>query len=265
MLRLGRMRAAGARPSSHPAVSLYLDLLKRALTRYGFEDETIVPETREHRSLDLERRLDGRDWPVHAETMVGMVRLDNLQQLLETVLREDVPGDVIETGVWRGGAAIFMRGLLKAHGATDRIVWAADSFEGLPPPDRARYPKETTIEFHRFADLAVSLEEVRANFDRYGLLDGQVRFLKGWFRDTLPSAPIERLAIMRLDGDMYESTMDALASLYPKLSPGGFAIVDDYNVVESCNEAVADYRRGHGVEGDIIPIEGGGAYWRRPR
>ena len=66
------------------------------------------------------------------------------------------------------------------------------------------------------------LETVKANFEKYGLLDAQVVFLKGWFKDTLPAAPIGKLAVMRLDGDMYESTMDALKSLYPELSPGGY-------------------------------------------
>jgi len=69
--------------------------------------------------------------------------------------------------------------------------------------------------------LAVSLERVQDNFRRYGLLDRQVRFLKGWFRDTLPAAPIERLAILRLDGDLYESTIQALGALHGKVSAGG--------------------------------------------
>jgi O-methyltransferase len=164
--------------------------------------------------------------------------------------------------VWRGGASIFMRGILKAHGVSDRQVWVADSFEGLPAPD-ARYPEDGASEFHMHEALAVSLDEVRANFARYGLLDEQVRFLKGWFRDSLPAAPIKKLAVMRLDGDMYESTMDALVWLYPKLSPGGFVILDDYNTVTSCNEAALGYRKEHGITAAIVEIRGGGAFWRK--
>jgi len=82
--------------------------------------------------------------------------------------------------------------------------------------------------------LAVPLEEVQALFRRYDLLDAQVRFLKGWFKDTLAGAPIERLALLRLDGDLYESTMDALVPLYDKVSPGGFVIVDDYYSCAPC-------------------------------
>jgi hypothetical protein len=206
----------------------------------------------------------GEIWPSRAHTMIGMPRLDNLQQCVEQVLREGIAGDLIETGVWRGGAAIFMRGILKAHGVADRSVWVADSFEGLPPPDTKRYPKEPPSDFHQHAALAVSLETVRQNFARYGLLDEQVRFLKGWFRDTLPSAPIERLAILRLDGDLYESTMDALVSLYPKLSPGGFAIVDDYNAVRGCTEAIHDFLDDRGISKQRLTlIEGAGAFWQK--
>jgi hypothetical protein len=195
--------------------------------------------------------------------MIGLPRLNNIRACAETVLKEGVAGDFIEAGVWRGGAVIFMRGILKAYGIRDRLVWVADSFEGLPPADPAKYPKESPIAFHLYADLAVSLEQVRENFARYGLLDEQVRFLKGWFRDTLPTAPIEKLALMRLDGDLYESTMDALVPLYPKLSSGGFAIIDDYNLVQSCNEAVEDFRRERGIREPLSLIEGGGAFWRK--
>ena len=86
-----------------------------------------------------------------------------------------------------------------------------------------------------------SYEEVRERFARYGLLDEQVRFLRGWFRDTLPSAPIERLALLRLDGDLYDSTYDTLAALYPRVSVGGYVIIDDYDAVDECREAVHDY------------------------
>ena len=148
---------------------------------------------------------------------------------------------------WRGGATIFMRAVLKAYGVTDRYVWVADSFEGLPPPETGKYPHDAGDRLHEARELAVSLEEVKANFERYGLLDDQVRFLKGWFRDTLPAAPIERLAVLRLDGDMYESTMDTLVNLYPKLSEGGYAIVDDYGAIPACRQAVNDYRSANAI------------------
>src|SRR5439155_1101033 len=151
--------------------------------------------------FDEAARSDGRDWPTTAHTMIGMKRLDNLQHCVEDTLARQVPGDLIETGVWRGGASIFMRGILRAHGVSDRTVWVADSFQGLPPPNPDAYPADAGDPLHTFDYLAVSLEDVKSHFERYGLLDDQVRFLKGWFRDTLPAAPIERLAVLRLDGD----------------------------------------------------------------
>ena len=166
-------------------------------------------------------------------TMIGRKRLDNIQQLMEQVIADGIPGDVIETGVWRGGATIFMRGVLAAHGVTNRTVWVADSFAGLPPPTA---PQDAGFDFSAEVApiLAISQQEVEALFARYDLLDEQVKFLPGRFRDTLPSAPIQRLALMRLDGDLYESTMDALVNLYSKLSPGGYVIVDDYGDFPPC-------------------------------
>jgi len=258
------------------SANLYIDLLKRCVSNYIYDDDVDLakgqsaadPATGRHAPADAASRdprlkYYGAMWPSRAHTMIGIPRLENIRFCVEEVLRGGVEGDLIETGVWRGGATIFMRGILKAHSVIDRRVWVADSFEGLPPADRARYPKESNAEFHKYRELAVSLDEVRGNFERYGLLDEQVRFLKGWFRDTLPAAPIERLALMRLDGDMYEATMDALVHLYPKLSAGGFVIIDDYNVVQACNAAVEDFRRERGITATLSMIPVCGAFWRK--
>ena len=171
--------------------------------------------------------------------------------------------DLIETGVWRGGATIFMRGILKAHGVKDRTVWVADSFEGLPLPDSSKYPADAGSIHHEMTPLAVSLEQVKAHFEKYGLLDNQVQFLKGWFKDTLPAAAFTKLAVARLDGDMYESTMDGLTHLYPKLSPGGYLIVDDYGPVPACRQAVEDYRQAHRITEPIQQIDWGSVFWQR--
>jgi O-methyltransferase len=180
------------------------------------------------REISEDARKDGRAHSCSAHTMLGLKRLDNLQFCIEAVINDGIEGDLIETGVWRGGACIFMRGVLAAHDINDRRVFVADSFNGLPKPDD-RYPADKGDQHHKDRYLAVSKEEVENNFRKYGLLDGQVVFLKGWFKDSLPNAPIKRLSILRLDGDMYESTRDALTNLYPKLSVGGFCIVDDYS------------------------------------
>lgn len=226
--------------------ALYLDLLKNCLAGLIYEDLPLrifpvglIADTAPKQFVRVFRE-HGRDLPSHAHSMIGLRRLDNLQHCMETALADGIPGDLIETGVWRGGATILMRGVLKAHGVTDRRVWVADSFQGLPAPDTEQFPVDASWT-KSAGKLAVSQETVRDTFARYGLLDDQVCFLPGWFKDTLPNAPIERLAVMRLDGDLYASTLDALTYLYPKLSPGGFVIIDDY-ALDSCRQAVHDYR-----------------------
>lgn len=240
------------------ARALYLDLMKRCLLNliYSEQEQKLKP-------FDGQQRIEGREWPALAQTMIGWKRLENLQTCIEDIISRGTPGDLIETGVWRGGALIFMRAVLKAYGIGGRSVWGADSFQGLPPPDAQRYPADAGDLTYTYRELATSLDEVRANFEKYGLLDEQVRFLPGWFRETLPSAPVEELALVRLDGDMYESTYIALESLYPKLSRGGYLVVDDYGAVPACRSAVQDFRRIHGVKEEIVKIDWTGVYWQR--
>lgn len=243
---------------------LYIDLLKRVLVNLIYEDEQDPRfPLAEGTEFDLAKRVSGTDWPTRAHTMVGMARLDDLQRRVESVLADGVPGDLIETGVWRGGACIFMRGMLAAHQVSDRRVWVADSFQGIPPTAEAANPLDRWMRLDSFNDvLGVPEETVRANFARYELLDDQVAFLPGWFRDSLPDAPIGKLAIMRLDGDLYDSTMDALTHLYDKLSVGGYVIVDDYSI-GSCRKAVTEFRKRRGIEDAIVRIDPESVYWRR--
>ena len=242
--------------------NLYLNLMQSLL------QGRIYPEGSQElcttRSSDDLLREHGLDWPAQALTMIGVKRMANLRELVESVLVDNIPGDFIETGVWRGGACIMMRALLKAYDIVDRKVWVADSFAGLPPANETLYPADRGSNFNEYNEQVVPLEKVQANFRAYELLDDQVKFLKGWFKDTLPSAEIKQLALLRLDGDMYESTMDALTALYPKLSSGGYVIIDDYHIIPACKKAVEDYCRGHAIESEIIEIDGSGVYWRKP-
>lgn len=161
-----------------------------------------------------------------------------------------------------GGTTIFMRGLLKAFNDNQRIVWVCDSFAGLPPPDAEKYPADKGLNLHVYPELAISLETVQSNFSKYGLLDNQVRFVKGFFRDTLPTAPIKEISLLRLDGDLYESTMDALVNLYPKLSVGGYLIIDDM-CIPACVQAVHDYRNKNGITTPLETIDWTGVYWKK--
>jgi O-methyltransferase len=209
-------------------------------------------------------RREGRDWPRHARTMIGLERLAQFGRAVETVVREDIPGDVLEAGVWRGGASLLARTVLRALGDADRTVWLADSFAGLPPPNPERFPADAGDEHWREGFLRVSQAEVAAGFAEHGLLDDQVRFLPGWFQETLPAAPVERLAVLRLDGDMYESNWVALQALYDKVSPGGFVIIDDYGAVAGGRQAVDDFRAARGIHAPLERIDWTGCFWRVP-
>lgn len=269
--------------------SLYLNLLKKTITRYTTPENFAPYEVRKgeirkfffsilkvllvsSKELEIVRRLtfnpkdrfDGRDRPTEALTMIGIRRLNNLEKCLVDVLNEGVPGDIIETGVWRGGACVFARAVLKAYGCTERKVWVADSFKGLPSPNPKLFPLDVGCNLWSNPKLSISLEEVKKNFAKYDLLDDQVQFLVGWFRDTLPKAPIERLAVMRLDGDMYESTMDSLTYLYPKLSLCGYIIIDDY-FAPACRKAVEDYRNKNGITDKIHTIDWSGVFWKKTK
>jgi len=251
------------------AIRLYLDLLKASLTNTLFAAEPDVEDEIQTRYVQdfIRHYIEGV-----AISMCPRVRLDNIESCIVDVLTHGIPGDLIETGVWRGGATIFMRGVLKAFDATDRLVWVADSFEGLPEPDAEKFPREARAHSGKvmnkvYDHFAVSLEDVQRNFRAYDLLDEHVRFLKGWFKNTLPAAPIDALSMMRLDGDYYESTMDGLTSLYDKLSVGGYVIIDDYGEDSwtYCRKAVDEFRRERGIEDPLQRVDSMCYYWQRTR
>lgn len=212
---------------------------------------------------DIENRNNGIGWPLNGYTMIGTKRMNNIRECVEDIIQNNIEGDLIETGVWRGGATIFMRALLKAHGEDAKKVWVADSFEGLPKPDAEKYPEDAGDDLYTVEQLRISMEDVQSNFQKFNLLDDQVGFLKGWFKDTLPSAPFDKLSLIRLDGDMYESTMDGLVNLYPKLSKGGYIIIDDYGAIPACAKAVTDYREKHNISEPIREIDWSGRYWKK--
>lgn len=239
---------------------LYLDMVQKCIINTIYEDPNQgfwSPQIFDGQLRDL-----GRDWPSKAHSMIGNRRMSNLRQITEFVVANNIAGDFIETGVWRGGACIMARAVFQAYGVTDRRVWVADSFCGLPVPN-PKYAADANDQHHTFPQLAISLEEVKANFSKYELLDDQVVFLKGWFSETLPLAPIKALAVLRLDGDMYESTMDGLNNLYHKVSPGGFIIVDDFGAVQACQQAILEFRAAHQIQDAIHNIDGIGVFWQK--
>jgi O-methyltransferase len=240
---------------------MYIDLLIKCISNTIYGDANRGDWR--PREYDADARRQGADWPELAHSMIGILRLENIRDLMKIVLRELIPGDLIEAGVWRGGACILMRGILKAYNERARTVYVADSFQGLPPPDPEHYPADSGQIIHTFDYMAVSRQTVEANFRAYDLFDEQVAFVEGWFKDTLPHLEAQKFALIRLDGDLYESTIQSLESLYPKLSVGGFVLVDDYGSWPSCRQAVHDYRTAQRISDPIIRVDTSGIYWRR--
>lgn len=261
--------------------SKYINLLKKTLTFSLWEKSYIDPMVFDypwHKRLFLKilsslisinknyalvRVFHTKDHPaqVQAHTMLYEEAINNLQFCVEDVLKNNIRGDFIEAGVWRGGACIFMKGILEAFGVKDRKIFVADSFAGLPKPDRAEDENEVGSRYHTYKFLVASLEEVRGNFEKYDLLDDGVIFLKGWFKDTLNDPRIEKLALIRLDGDMYGSTMDVMSHLYPKLSKGGYCIIDDWNLPDA-RRAVFDYLKENNFAPHIVEFTKH-AYWKK--
>ena len=248
----------------------YLGLLKLALcdlagahtqTAYLAYDKTHV-FSRPPSAEEVRYRAVGKDWPLHGLTMTGLTRLDDLQECIETLVADGVEGDLIEAGVWRGGASMLIRATLDAYGEHNRTVWLADSFRGFPSPDPERWPDDGGLDLSPHEFLSVPAEEVRSYFERFGL-DHDLRFVQGFFHETMPSLRGGDWALVRLDGDTYESTWTTLDALYPGLTAGGYLIIDDYGFVPACREAVHDYRDQHGIEEPIETVDWNCARWRR--
>jgi len=194
-------------------------------------------------------------------TMLGAHKLDTLRFCIEDCLKNAIDGDIIETGVWKGGATIYMAGILKKNGDTTKKLFVADSFEGLPPPDEEKWPQDKGDTHHTQDQLAISLEEVKENFKSFGLYADNIVFVKGFFEDSLKTANIEKLSVLRLDGDMYGSTMTVLKQLYHKLEVGGYLILDDW-LLKGAREALLDFREKMGIR-EVIYEDFSGVFWKK--
>jgi len=182
-----------------------------------------------------------------AYTTMGRVRLDHLQSCLDIVRAEGVAGDLVECGAGRGGGAIFLRGYLATQEMTDRQVWVADRF--APAGD---------VSDEGIRVLEPDLNTVRDAFDRFDLLDEQVRFLQGSPRETLSDAPIERVALLHVGGDVDPTV--ALDALYDRISLGGYVVIDDHRTWADEVQAFRDRR---GVQESLERVDWASAGWRK--
>lgn len=277
LTRLRRTRPLASTPAAGDPASLrraYLDLLKLAICDLiGPTTLTVLPTpdggvlSRELRGELKQIRAIGMDWPYNGISMGGLMRLDDLDRCIETIAKERVPGDLIEAGVWRGGAALFMRAALAAHGIDgDRVVVVADSFKGFkrdqgePSAGRSAGLEGMLREIEY---LAVPAAEVRENFARFGYTEG-FEFVEGFFEETLRQLKgSRRWALIRLDGDTYTATRTGLEALYDDVVEGGFVIIDDYGWVEECRAAVDEFRAERGIEDRIEWVDWTCVRWRK--
>lgn len=219
---------------------------------YWWHGQTGEPRLLESPRRNIYDRYIGPDL-YGAYTMLGTKRLDNLARLLKDLDDREVPGAVLEAGVWRGGALIWM-----AH-HTKRLVFGADSFQGCPVPC---WSEDTGNRYHELTFLKVPQYEVQANLRKFGV-QRQVRLVPGWFVHTMPGLREKRWALLRIDCDMYEGTTQVLQSLYERLSPGGHVVIDDYGTVREVREAVDTFRGERQVSAPLRMTDHTEAVWEK--
>lgn len=198
-------------------------------------------------------------------TMVRNINLINLYNLVKRANHLCLEGDIVECGVWNGGSAAVMGAACidDVRQTSRRNIWLFDSFQGLPAPG----DKDGAIEKNAYFDgwNKGDMLKVRRIFDEIGFPSGNLRIIPGWFETTLKTAPVNRIAVLHVDADWYNSVKEVLEAFYDKVVPGGFIALDDYGLWQGCRQAVTDYLAEHGIKGvAIVPVGQDGAYFQKP-
>jgi O-methyltransferase len=202
-------------------------------------------------------------------TMGGPLALESAFDVTARVERNKVDGALVECGVARGGCAAMM-GLASKHFGADRKLWLFDSYEGLPEPTNDDFKDGAVgrIVGPLAAGMLVgTIEQVSdLMFNTCGFSKDRVSLVKGWFQDTLPVTKdtIGEIALLRLDGDWYESTKCCLDNLYDQVTPGGCVIIDDYATCFGCEKAVTEFLESRNIVADLVPDGRGGAWFHKP-
>lgn len=249
---------------SNKAVDMYLDLLEKSVTGSLYNDRIMNEHTTEKDFKLDDRRFRGNDWPGETgHTMVGNLRIRNIKETLLDVIASHVKGDFAEFGVWRGGSCIFAAGLFEAMGVTDRQVHVFDAF-GKLDPGTGGYGANDNY-------LAVNKTQVKFNFWKYGLLSNDtVHFYQGLFQETAPQFKQylqqngQALAVLRIDGNFYDSYYSVLDSLYDFVSTNGYVIFDDIRSHKAVQKAWNDFQQSHGLDIQLINIDDHSAYFKKP-
>jgi O-methyltransferase len=207
---------------------------------------------------------------IRKHTMTSAIRSKVLWNLCRYVFESGIPGDFVECGVWRGGSAGLM-GLALKHFSQKRDLHLFDSFEGLPEPSLNDGPVAFGYSGGVCSGNLVSVNKCAAElndvkhflFREMKIPEKSVFFYKGWFQDTIPNLGKEPrdIAILRLDGDWYESTKICLESLFNRVVKGGVILIDDYFCWEGCRKATDEFLSTHGIAESLIQIDKDSAYF----
>ena len=218
------------------------------------------------------RDMPVRDWArlkrlnlfrkTYPYTMVGYARLSNAYELAQRVEQAGMQGAFVECGVWRGGCIATMAAVAKRANSS-RDIWLFDSFEGLPEPTELDGPRAQEY-VGRYAAPVKDVERIL--FSRLKINPNNVHIVKGWFQDTLPAFKDEigPIAILRLDGDWYESTRCCLENLYDQIVPSGYVILDDYGCWEGCKIATDEFLQHFNINVTLTEIDRKGRFFRKP-
>lgn len=198
-------------------------------------------------------------------TMVTSKNLISLYNLVQRANTQDVPGDIVECGVWNGGSAVMMASAMQdaSMPVPQRSIWLFDSFQGLPPPSERDGDAEQESYFEGWCkgDQA----NVERAFNTFDLPLSNVKIVPGWFNDTLHTAAVSQIAVLHIDADWYDSVKIVLDTFYDRVAPGGFVMLDDYGYWKGCDRAVADFFTERGITNITIKqTDHGGAFFQKP-
>jgi hypothetical protein len=223
--------------------------VRLALWRRGYElvrrnGAGRADELRDMNALELEIYQQ-----VKAYTMTSVEKVIGLVRAVQYVVKNRIPGDFVECGVWRGGSMMTVALTLRAAGETSRDLYLYDTFTGMPPPSGKDKRYDGTTASHLIAVggpnapiLAyASLEDVRANLSRTAYPEERIHYVQGPVEETLPASAPQRICMLRLDTDWYQSTLHELQHLYPRLEKNGVLIVDDYGHWRGSQQATDEY------------------------
>jgi O-methyltransferase len=223
--------------------------VKRLIRRSGFKTKRRLPPDFDQETIDVFDR-------VRPYTMTSPERAFALIQAVRHVVNANVPGSIVECGVWRGGSMMAVAYTLQALNRCDRDLYLFDTFEGMARPtdaDVAYTGAAATAQFELSKTgkdtsewCRASMEDVRSNLLSTGYDQNRLKFIKGKVEDTIPDSAPNEISILRLDTDWYESTRHELIHLYPRLAKGGVLIIDDYGYWQGCRKAVDEYFAQHG-------------------